>query len=157
MVTAVSACTEAARVTTTPPGARLYVNGEFVGITPTVYRVARSKWPEVFTYRFDLEGFHSREGELRTMLYRGRLVGSVFSLGILALLRRPVSLVDPQVFVLEPVATGNPPVPLLPRGDSPRRESTLEERLRRLRQARDEGRLSPAEYERQSDEILEDL
>lgn len=57
-------CAESTRVRTTPPGATLYVNDEFVGITPVQYKIDRSKWPSTFRYRLELDRYRTKEGEL---------------------------------------------------------------------------------------------
>jgi hypothetical protein len=152
--TCASGCTEVARIQSSPSGARLYVNDELVGITPVEYRVPRWQWPEAFEYRLELEGYLTRRGELGTELHVGRVAGSALTLGIFALFLRPVSLADPQVFSLEAIPrAASAPIPEPAMID---RRDQLDDRLRALQKQLDEGRISPAEYQRRRDAILDE-
>lgn len=153
--TCAAGCTEVARIQSSPPGARLYVNDELVGITPVEYRVPRWQWPETFEYRLEREGYLTSRGELGTELYVGRVAGSALTLGIFALFLRPVSLADPQDFSLEPIPPeASAPIP---EAATPGRRRQLDDRLRALQKLLDEGEIPPAEYQRRRDAILDEL
>jgi hypothetical protein len=77
-------CAETLVIRSTPPGAQVMLNGTVVGTTPMVYETKR---PEPMTYRIEKEGYPPAEGAIATPLAPGRVVGAVFSLGIVALSR----------------------------------------------------------------------
>jgi hypothetical protein len=135
-----------------PPGSKLYVNGELVGITPVVYTIDSSEFStRDFAVRVDRTGYTSAEGVLRKQLCPGRVTGGVFTLGILFLFRGPTCFTSPQDFVLEPL----PDQPASD-GGTPHLPS-VEERLDRIRKMRDQGIITPEEFEHYRREILKEL
>lgn len=145
-------CSESAMVRSYPPGSKLFVNGEFVGVTPVVYTADRSEFSQHdFTVRLDRIGYTSAEGVLRKQVCPGRVTGGVFTLGILFLFKRPTCFASPQDFALDPLAgqtetEGSPP-----------HQPTVEERLDRIRKMRDHGIITEEEFEHYRTEILKDL
>lgn len=79
----VASCAEVVTIRSIPPGAKVYVDGEYVGETPTKFAtrqvIDRS-------YRVEKDGYEE-EGTLRARLAPGRVVGTVFTLGIVAAAR----------------------------------------------------------------------
>ena len=145
-------CSESAMVRSYPPGSKLYVNGEFVGITPAVYTVDSSEFSKRdFAVRLDRTGYTSAEGVLRKQLCPGRVTGGVFTLGILFLFRGPTCFTSPQDFSLEPL----PGQVVSDEGTI--HQPTVEERLDRIRKMRDEGIITPEEFEHYRREILKGL
>lgn len=145
-------CSESTVVRSYPPGAKLYVNGVFVGVTPVNYTVDRSQFSSGdFSVRVDRPGYASAEGVLRKQVCPGRVTGGVFTLGILFLFKRPTCFVSPQDFSLEaladqPASDGGTP-----------HQPTLEERLDRIRKMRDQGIITDEEFEHYRKEILKGL
>src|SRR4030095_186960 len=148
----VAGCSESAMVRSYPPGSKLYVNGELVGITRVFYTIDSSEFStRDFAVRVDRTGYTSAEGVLRKQLCPGRVTGGVFTLGILFLFRRPTCFTSPQDFVLEPL----PDQPASD-GGTPHLPS-VEERLDRIRKMRDQGIITPEEFEHYRREILKEL
>jgi hypothetical protein len=79
-------CTESTLIRTNPPGAQLRINNRFVGVTPLVYSLPSSQFRKQsrFAYRVEREGYVTEEGFLRLVPTPGRVVGAVFTLGIVA-------------------------------------------------------------------------
>jgi len=148
----VAGCSESAMVRSYPPGSKLYVNGAFVGVTPVVYTVDSSEFPDrEFAVHLERTGYTSAEGVLRKQTCPGRVTGGVFTLGILFLFRGPTCFTSPQDFLLEPLpgqTESDGGTAHLP---------TVEERLERIRKMRDEGIITPEEFEHYRKEILKDL
>ncbi len=70
---------------TIPPGAKLSVNGNYVGVTPVDFTVSRH---EINTgpldYRLEADGYAPADGQFPVVVSAGRIVGTVFTAGILA-------------------------------------------------------------------------
>src|SRR5215831_11442649 len=90
-------CAESTMVRSYPSGSTVYLNGEMKGITPIVLSVPRSQFDtETFRVRIEREGYNSEERTLTTQRCTGRVVGGVFTLGILLLFKPPTCFVSPQ-------------------------------------------------------------
>lgn len=98
-------CSESTTVRTSPPGAQLSVNGQFVGLTPTAFSVPRSEWKEPYNYTIAMPGYEPIEGALAVQTAPGRVVGSMFTLGVLLAFKRPATFKDVHDFVLRPLRT----------------------------------------------------
>jgi len=100
-------CAETATIRTCPPGARVSINDEVVGVSPVEYTVRREDWPEdgVFHFRIEREGYLPAEGSFDQSMCMGRIMGGAFSGGLSFLFKRPSCLQDTYLFDLEPVAT----------------------------------------------------
>jgi hypothetical protein len=145
-------CGESVMVRSYPPGSKVYVNDEFVGVTPAVYTVDSSEFSKRdFAVRLDRTGYASTDGVLRKQTCPGRVTGGVFTLGILFLFKSPTCFASPQDFLLEPL----PDQAVSEAGTL--HQPTLEERLDRIRKMRDEGVITPEEYEHYRREILKGL
>jgi len=139
-----AACSESVRVATTPPGARLYLDGREVGVTPYTFSVRRSQIREV-SYRIELENYRTVEGTLHKRVAPGRVVGAVFTLGILYLFRSPFYIQSlNETLAIQPIQSRQA-----------QQVAPIEERLKKLKQLRDEGVLSHGDYQRQKTHILE--
>ncbi len=146
-------CSESVMVRTYPPGSKLYVNGEFVGITPVVYTVGSSEFSKQdFSARVDRVGYASADGVLRKRTCPGRVTGGVFTLGILFIFKSPTCFASPQDFSLEPL----PDQVGAESGAAPH-QPTVEERLDRIRKMRDQGIITNEEFEHYRKEILKGL
>jgi len=77
-------CSERVTFLSRPDGAKVYVGGAYVGDTPTIYStrdvVSRP-------YRIEKPGYPDAQGTLQARVAPGRIVGAVFTLGILAATR----------------------------------------------------------------------
>jgi len=90
-------CAEQVVFKSTPSSARVFVNDEYVGDTPTVFS---TRDVIVRPYRIELSGFPAIQGALIPHLASGRVVGAVFTLGILALIRPMYYYTDDPIDVL---------------------------------------------------------
>jgi len=85
-------CSEHVSFASRPIGAKVYVDDMYVGDTPTTYStrnvVSRS-------YRVEKPGYPEAVGTLQARVAPGRIVGAVFTLGILAA-ARPMMYYDPS-------------------------------------------------------------
>jgi hypothetical protein len=100
-----------------------------------------------FTVRAEQMGYEPGEIQLRKRTCPGRIVGGVFTLGIVLIFKRPTCFDSPQYVSL--VA--------LPAASAADRKATVSERLQHLDQLRGEGRITPAEYEKIRRQILDEL
>lgn len=106
-----SGCSESLVIRSVPPGAQVILDGNPVGITPMVFE---TKEPKPMTYRIEAEGFPAAEGSVTTRLAPGRVVGAVFTLGIVALARPMFYFVpNPLDVHLGTVAAPPPPRAIL--------------------------------------------
>jgi PEGA domain-containing protein len=145
-------CSESTMVRSYPPAAKLYVNGQFVGLTPVAYTVDSAQFSKTdFSVRLDRTGYASVDGTLRKQTCPGRVTGGVFTLGILFIFKGPTCFSSPQDFSMEPLpgetATDAGAV----------HQPTIDERLDRIRKMRDQGIITNEEYEHYRKEILKDL
>jgi len=91
LVSLVSACGTKVRFSSLPSGAKVYLDDTLLGETPVVFET-REIYPR--TYRVELNG-DSDEGKLTPRICPGRVVGAIFTLGIVAMVR-PVHCYDPD-------------------------------------------------------------
>jgi hypothetical protein len=142
-------CAESTVVRSYPPGAKLYVNDHFKGITPVVLTVPRSEFAgENFRVRLEYEGYATAEEKLQKRVCGGRIVGGVFTLGIVLLFKRPTCFASPQDFGLAPLPSHDVPVTHQP---------TVDQRLQRIQKMRDQGLITDEEYEHYRREVLKDM
>ena len=144
----VAGCAESTLIRSYPMGARISVNGNFIGTSPVVFSVPRNQFTtQEFTVTAEHPGFEPGRATLQKQTCPGRIVGGVFSLGISLIFKRPTCFTDPQSVSL--VA-----LPAAPAGAA---KPTVNERLEQLETIRSEGRVTPAAYARMRREILGDL
>ena len=86
-----NACSERVTFESRPSGAKVYVGDMYVGETPTIYstRDVTSR-----SYRVEKAGYPEAVGTLQARVAPGRIVGAIFTLGILAA-ARPMLYYDP--------------------------------------------------------------
>jgi hypothetical protein len=148
LVAILAGCAESTEILSDPSGARISVNGRFVGAAPVIFAVPREEFSaQEFTVTAEREGYEPGGFQLQKRTCPGRIVGGVFTLGIVFLFRPPTCFDSPQTVSL--VA--------LPTAPADAQKPTIGERLQHLDQLRDERRITPAEYERIRRQILEDL
>lgn len=100
-------CTEKLLIRSVPPGAQVTLNGNIVGTTPMVYETRN---PVPLAFHIEKPGLPAAEGTVTTPLGPGRVVGAVFSLGIVAACR-PLEYFMPNPLDVE---LGQLPVPVPP-------------------------------------------
>ena len=84
LVVVASGCSEHLYLQSRPSGAKLWIDGVEVGITPFDYK---SRSPQPLVYRMEKAGYPPVEGEVTTATAGGRVTGAIFTLGILAIVR----------------------------------------------------------------------
>jgi hypothetical protein len=82
-------CAEWASIRSYPPGAKAYIDGQYVGTTPTGIQIPRSKVTAPHTWRVEFRNCEPAEGTLGYRVAPGRIVGYIFTVGILAIFRGP--------------------------------------------------------------------
>jgi hypothetical protein len=139
-------CSEVATIRSAPPGANVYIDDVYRGTTPYDLIVDKSEvTTRVRSYRIELEGYKSAEGQLSTGIAGGRITGCVFTLGIVCA-ARSMHYFLPVDVVLTPLSVA------APRGAP---DEDLADRLQRLEEAHDKRLISDEEYQRYRREALE--
>jgi hypothetical protein len=146
----IAGCAESTLVRSYPAGATVYLNGQREGITPLVLTVPRTQFDQdTLRVRVEHEGYQSEERTLTTQRCNGRVVGGVFTFGILLLFKPPTCFASPQDFALNAVPGAAPHAEA-----APAPQPTVEERLQRLQELRDRGVITQDEYDRSRQQIL---
>ena len=137
-------CAETLLIRSYPSGARATVNGEFVGVTPATLEVPRDQvTKKEYRWRVEKPHYEAAEGLVTPRIAPGRIVGAVFTLGILLAFRSP--------YYLPTVTAELPPVVAATAGES------TEQRLEKIQRLHEKGLISEQEYERLRGEILDEL
>lgn len=146
-------CSESTRIQTSPPGARVYVDNVLVGVAPTVFTTSRAELSKPHMCRAELDGYAPAEEPLRTTLAVGRLIGAIFTLGIVYAFRSPYAFRNTHDLILEKLPDTKPTT-----GSHPAKTGgpSAEDRLRRIKQLRQQGVITQDEYDRYELEILRD-
>lgn len=101
-LTVLSGCSESVLIRSNPPDAEVFIDGEPRGTTPIVYVVERDQLKEQ-TLLLRKRNYQPMEDRIQLRLARGRVVGAVFTLGLLYAFRSPYYLaVDEQGYRLWP-------------------------------------------------------
>jgi hypothetical protein len=147
-------CAESTVIRTYPTGAKVSVNDLVVGVSPVVYTIKHSEIGEPHRVRAEFRGLPPREGELRTRICPGRIVGGIFTLGITLLFRGPTCFVSPQDFALEDGGATTAESSTLSPGANSVREPSVEDRLARVEQLYQAGKITREERDKSREEIL---
>ena len=89
LMLAVPGCAEYVQIKSYPGGAKAYVDGQPIGTTPASMEIPRSQVGLPHTWRVDYRNCDFAEGNLETGIAGGRVVGYIFTAGILAIFRGP--------------------------------------------------------------------
>jgi hypothetical protein len=148
----VMGCAESTHIRTSPPSARVYVDGQFVGVSPTIFTAPRSEFQQARVCRAELDGYAPAEEPMRTGFSVGRFTGALFTLGIVYLFKSPYVFRGRHDLVL----TKLPSQAAGAAGAAPAAAGavTAEDRLRRIKQLRQQGVITQEEYDRHELEIL---
>jgi hypothetical protein len=84
-----SGCAESFRIKSYPAGSKAYVDGQLIGTTPANGEIPRSQVGLPHTWRVEFRNCDAAEGKLQTGIAGGRIVGYIFTAGILAAFRGP--------------------------------------------------------------------
>jgi PEGA domain-containing protein len=77
-------CAESELVRSVPPDAKVFIDDKLVGSTPINFATQDVR---PLPYRIEKPGYPAAEGTIQTRIAPGRVVGAVFTLGILAIFR----------------------------------------------------------------------
>src|SRR5689334_4184941 len=90
LLSVIAGCAESTMIKSYPVGARISVNGVFVGAAPAKFVTSREQFDrETFVAVAEQPGYQRTELTLQKGTCRGRIVGAVFTLGILLLFKHP--------------------------------------------------------------------
>lgn len=160
--TPLTGCSEGTLIRTSPPGAGVYINDGFLGVTPVMYRVPESRFRPPTRYKIEREGYEPLEGDLQTYVAPGRIIGGIFGLGIPFAFRGAVAFHKVHDFQLQPEATaavtGRPLVERIetsPAPDGAHRATA--DKLRELQSLYDRGLISKDEYRATRSRIIDGL
>jgi hypothetical protein len=129
-----------------PPGAKFYVEEQFIGVTPLTYSVTPDGPKSPIHYTLQKDGYVTASGFLNVRFSRGRVVGAIFTLGILAFLIEMKTVTPHQLELgLIPAIAVDP---------TRATNETTEEKINTLKRLRDAGEITPAEYERYKSKVL---
>ena len=139
-------------IRSSPPNAHVYAGNTLLGVTPLRYTVTREEYRKGdLVVRVEREGYRPTEGRLWTRVCPGRVVGGIFTLGILFIFKGPTCLASVQDFPLAPIPG------YTASGTSAPAQPSVEERLERIEKMRQEGAITNEEYQRYRAEIFKDL
>ena len=139
---------EVITVRTHPPLAKLYVEDNYVGQTPTTYSASRGQLGQPIHYVLERDGYVTAQGFFPVRRSGGRLVGAIFTLGLLVIFK-PVT-----TFSQDTIDIGLQPAVAV---DPVRRSETIEEKINALKRLRDSGDITPEEFERYKRKALEEM
>ena len=113
-----SACSHTSRITSNPEGAELFINGIYIGQTPTIYR-SRSGTPDTYYVKLEKEGHKTLTNMTIDRVYRADI--SLILLPLLIPYWFTARLEDQYVFELQKIdgAGGAPPPTTRPAGPAP--------------------------------------
>ncbi|MBX3026974.1 PEGA domain-containing protein [bacterium] len=149
VITAAGCGTQTLSLKTYPPGAKATINGKFVGITPVDYQLPEDSGAKQYTYKVEKENYEAADGVFTRRVAPGRIVGAVFTAGIL-LIFRSVTYFPPAEVELQPVTSLANKAPAVAQG-------SVEERLKKIESLHDKGLLSDQEYKRLRSDVLDEL
>jgi len=170
--TLLSACTESTMIRTSPPDAKVYVNGQFVGVSPVRCKVPRAEFRDGIPVRIERDGYEPVTSTLRTRIATGRIVGGFFAFGIPFMFRGPTAFLEQHDFELQssappagPTSATAPRAPLVPRlvpgsepaSVEPPAASDAGQKLQRLKDMYDRGLITEEEYRKTRARIVGNL
>lgn len=146
----VSGCAERFAVRTYPTGAKVTVNDQVIGITPVNMYVPRGDLQKEYRYRIEKENYVTIDGAVRPRVAPGRIVGAIFTAGILLAFRgiRAIPEVITELTPIEPRSAGT-----VGKGST----ESIESRLKRIDSLHNQGLLSDEEYKRLRSDVLDEL
>jgi hypothetical protein len=148
-VVSLTACSETVLIRSTPPDADVVIDGQLRGKTPMLYTVPRDQLKE---HRVQLKkkGYEPVEDTIRLRVARGRLVGAVFTLGLVYAFRSPYYLVAAErgyVLSRDPAAVAA--------AQQAERDRAVGWEMRKLNELYQRGEISAAERDARAWQLLE--
>lgn len=97
LVLGLSACAEPVMIKSFPTGAKVTVDGQYVGTTPARIAIPRSRVSSPHDWRVEFRNCDYAEGRLMTRVPARRIVAYIFTLGIAAAFKGPNEFVPVDV------------------------------------------------------------
>jgi hypothetical protein len=129
-----SACAHRTRILTQPPGASVFIADQFTCITPCMHSTPATELEDRTPLRLEREGYEPVTAELQTGYMTSRIVGGLFTLGLVPLFKWPYTYHSTHEFSLTPMSR--------------------ERRLAEAERLRGDGTISEEEYQRLRSSIL---
>ena len=129
-----SGCAHRTRIVSRPAEANVFIDGRFVGKTPCIWSVPATQLRDDTRVRLELPGYFPVSTELQTEYRVGRIIGGVFTVGLVPLFKWPHTYQDTHFFDLQ--------------------RMNMDDRLAEIRRMREQGRLTDQEYEKLRIEVL---
>lgn len=139
-LTAALGCTQSTHLLTDPAGAKVYVNGELLGVSPVELIVEDGPgvaFPTRLHARFERAGYEPLEKDLPTQISGGRVAAGIFTLGISFALQSTRTVRPSYLVRLYPIVTGESQI-----------TNAWAQDLRRLQRLKDDGLISQEEFDR---------
>lgn len=143
-----SGCTQTARIATVPTGAKVWINGEFLGVSPTELTIENGPnepFPSRLHARIERAGYEPLEVDVPTRVSGRRVAAAIFTLGIAAAIQGVRTVRPSYVYTLYPIVGA----------DAAISEEWIQG-LRQLDRLRKDGLLTESEYDRRRSILLRD-
>jgi PEGA domain len=98
-----SGCAHRTRIESAPSGASVFINDRFACTTPCMYQVGATQLAES-PVRLERRGFETVHDHLRTCTMTSRIVGGLFTLGLVPLFKWPHTYASVHTFYLRPLS-----------------------------------------------------
>ncbi len=166
LLVGVLGCAERVSIKSYPPGAKAYLDDQYLGTTPILTSLPRSQVGKNHTWRIEYGDCDPATGPLRTRVGAGRIVGYAFTLGISAIFKGPrafrpvdVALSGEGCSTRSAARPENPLVVTIPPAAREPDDDVRDvaKRLETLRDLHDRGLLSEAEYRIEKERALDEL
>lgn len=96
-------CAHLTRLETNPSGASVFVNDQFQCITPCLYGTGATQLAEL-PLRIERPGYETVRDHLKTTILTSRIVGGLFTLGLVPLFKWPHTFQSVHSFNLRPLS-----------------------------------------------------
>lgn len=140
-------CSESVMIRSAPPDAAVLIDGQRIGLTPTQFTVSRSDL-KPYSLRLEKQGYETVADIITPRVAPGRVVGAIFTLGILYLFRSPYYLAAERTYAL-------PPDPrAVEEARKAERDRTIGQTLRNLQDLHERGEISDEELKNRRQRLL---
>jgi hypothetical protein len=104
LLVATTACAHRTRIESVPSGAAVYVANAYVGTTPLLYSTPATELRDGVPIRVERPGHAPVDATLKTGIQAKRIVGGVFTLGLVPLFKWPRTYEPVHRFSLRPLS-----------------------------------------------------
>ena len=157
LVVMISGCAESVLIKSSPAGAKAYLDGQPIGSTPAWGRIPRRDMDRPHTWRVEYRDCDPAEGTLQTGVAPGRIVGYVFTLGILAIFKSPNYYRHVDALLSGGDCGGGPRPPAGAAAPQSPEAQALAQRLETLRDLYDRKLISKSVYEAETQKAVREF